>query len=955
MKNVFFMVFLICCLFAMSPIVTNAGSEAVKERPPVSEETEICIECHRTYSPGIVEDWLKSRHAAVTPEDAVKKPAAERRVSAQRFPDNAAAVAVGCYECHGLNADAHQDNFEHVGLRINMIVSPNDCGTCHPVEVDQYMDSKKAHAVDILRKNPVYTTLVETVIGLKSAHDGKILRAKASESTEGETCYACHGTDIKVEGMRTVSTDVGDMEFPVLSGWPNQGVGRLNPDGSRGSCASCHPRHGFSIEVARKPYTCSQCHLEPDVPAWNVYKESKHGNIYFSKHDDWEWDAVPWKLGKDFTTPTCSACHNSLVTTPEGRTIMPRTHNFGDRLWVRAFGLIYSHPQPEKGDTYKIKNKDGLPLPVTFSGEPASEYLISPEEQTKRQDAMENFCKSCHGSTWVSGHFSRMDKTFVEVDKMVAAATQLMSEAWESGLADNSNPFDESIEHKWIKQWLFYASSVRYASAMTGAPDYAAFKNGWWNLTTNLQEMQSLVALKSGSAELPPEAIAGVNEVITETAELAGTATLFVDSKPDGASVYIDDKPMGKTPCTIKVDVGVKGRREVRVAVLKDGYKTKRAKVMLIAGKQTEWGDINLMEHVTPPKDDQESISPQPLKESEKDSAPTDDSFGSIDLSELSERDKQYLGLKDNLKPILKNVDSDLIIFEFLSVYCTSCQMQSPIFNDLYSAIEKDASLRSRVKMVGLGVGNNQREVERFKEERKITFPILTDPKFAEYERLVNSMRTPYTLLLKKDRNGDLTLAGSHMGLIRSYESYLTEIEAVLQYSEDVLEEKQSEELAKDVTRATELKLSEEELMAKVKESMVRVSGDENIRIVVKRVPAQKESKVYEGISGNVKHFAVVVSRESVCDICHAIQFIYVFDEKGVVVEFEPIHLTKYGNKDWNEYDIEKMRQRVLGKSILQPMSFNPEVDAVTSATITSAIIFKALSQGRDVFRFVIK
>ncbi len=60
----------------------------MKDLPPVSEETEMCIECHLDYTPGIVEDWRKSRHAAATPEEAAKKPEAERRVSAQTFPDS---------------------------------------------------------------------------------------------------------------------------------------------------------------------------------------------------------------------------------------------------------------------------------------------------------------------------------------------------------------------------------------------------------------------------------------------------------------------------------------------------------------------------------------------------------------------------------------------------------------------------------------------------------------------------------------------------------------------------------------------------------------------------------------------------------------------------------------------------------------------------------------------------
>ena len=54
----------------------------------------------------------------------------------------------------------------------------------------------------------------------------------------------------------------------------------------------------------------------------------------------------------------------------------------------------------------------------------------------------------------------------------------------------------------WIRQWLFYANSVKYASAMTGASDYAAFKNGWWNLTENLEHMREWIELhkKVGNA-----------------------------------------------------------------------------------------------------------------------------------------------------------------------------------------------------------------------------------------------------------------------------------------------------------------------------------------------------------------------------------------------------------------------------------------------------------------------
>ncbi|MCX6133896.1 MAG: multiheme c-type cytochrome [Ignavibacteriales bacterium] len=476
----------------VSMVICSAGvarQQVPPAEPALSEETQACLECHKTVTPGIVEDWMLSRHAITTPAAGLSKPVKERRISNEAVPKQVLSVVVGCYECHSQRASSHKDNFEHFGYKINVVVSPADCATCHSVESRQYALGKKAHALGNLEDNPVYSALVETILGMKVSEGRSVKRNPASQTTKNETCYACHGTHVEVMGLKTVSTSAGDVEVPNLTNWPNQGVGRGNPDGSTGACTSCHPRHSFSIEIARKPHTCGQCHLKPDLPAWDVYKESKHGNIIASMEHSVNWASVPWTVGKDFRAPTCATCHNSMITSPDGETVVERNHDFGSRLWVRIFGLPYSHPQPKSGNTAILRNKDGLPLPTTFTGAPASEYLIDQVEQDRRQSEMKKVCQTCHGTSWSNAHFAKLAKTNVEADSMVLAATKLMTEAWTSSLANKTNPFDEAIEHRWIRQWLFYANSVRYASAMSG-PDYATFENGWWELSQNLEEMR---------------------------------------------------------------------------------------------------------------------------------------------------------------------------------------------------------------------------------------------------------------------------------------------------------------------------------------------------------------------------------------------------------------------------------------------------------------------------------
>ncbi|HEY3490102.1 MAG TPA: multiheme c-type cytochrome [Candidatus Deferrimicrobiaceae bacterium] len=474
--------------------------------PPVSEATAECIGCHESVTPGIVEDWRRSRHSVVTPADGLKAERLSRRVSATEIPGDLARVVVGCAECHTADSAKHADTFEHNGHRVHVVVSPEDCARCHPVERAQYRENLMSHAFGNLHNNALYQDLVGSVNGVQTFSEGKLSPHAPTDNVGAESCYYCHGTEIKVVGRQTRVTSMGEMVFPTLSGWPNVGVGRVNPDGSLGSCASCHTRHRFSIEMARKPYTCAECHKGPDVPAYPVYEASKHGNIYLSLGKEWNFKDVPWQVGKDFSAPTCAACHVSLVVSGEGSVVAERSHRMNDRLGWRIFGLPYAHPHPVSPDTSTIRNKGGLPLPTELTGEPVSASLIDAGEQAKRSAVMQKICRACHAADWVNGQYARFEETVRGTNEMTLAATQVLLSAWDKGVAKGpgrkGSPFDEPIEKRWVEQWLFYANSTRFASAMAGA-DYGVFGNGRWYLSKNLREMLELLDLSARSGERP--------------------------------------------------------------------------------------------------------------------------------------------------------------------------------------------------------------------------------------------------------------------------------------------------------------------------------------------------------------------------------------------------------------------------------------------------------------------
>lgn len=469
--------------------ITQSGKMEV----PLSEQTEECLMCHISLHPGIVESWKNNKHAQITVENALNKNELQNMVSNKTINEKYLKIAVGCYECHSLNTDKHTDSFEHNGYKINIVVSSNDCATCHSSEKKEYNENLMSHAYGNLMNNSVYQDLMLNINANYKYKKTNLSKTHANNATNAESCLYCHGTKLEVAGIVSRDTEMGEMNFPNIKGWPNNGVGRINTDGSKGACTSCHPRHDFSIETARKPYTCAECHKGPDVPAYKVYIASKHGNIFKSDEKQYNFSNVPWVIGKDFKSPTCATCHASLIINEDEMVIAKRTHKFNDRLANRLFGVPYAHPHPIHADINKIKNKQNLPLAVELDGTPVSKFLIDKKEQEQRNNSMKKICNSCHAASWTDEHFNRLDNTITTTNKNTLAATNILVKIWDKayakGLPQKQSLFDEYIERQWTSVWLFYANSIRFSAAMGGGGDYGVFANGRYQLTNQILKM----------------------------------------------------------------------------------------------------------------------------------------------------------------------------------------------------------------------------------------------------------------------------------------------------------------------------------------------------------------------------------------------------------------------------------------------------------------------------------
>ncbi len=319
--------------------------------------------------------------------------------------------------------------------------------------------------------------------------------------------------------------------------------------------------------------------------------------------------------------------------------------------------------------------------------------------------------------------------------------------------------------------------------------------------------------------------------------------------------------------------------------------------------------------------------------------------------------DLNYFGLSEEKPFTLGDIQADLVVLELINIYCTSCQEQGPIYNEVFDLVKKDPITKDKVKWVGVGVGNNETEVEFFRREKGIPFPVLPDFHFNLYKAIggPGGVRTPFTLLIRKDKKGRGIVVASHTGFRGNKRELLDEIKAALQYDLAYLNIEKGKRMVLPAAAKLKPPIADEELLKKIKEGMPPPGG---VVKEIRRIPP-KEQYLYVGkveVKAEKKHyFAKVASWPPFCDICHDIHFIYVFDEEAKITNLIPVHLPKGYNKVWNERDIEAMKNRLIGRSLLKPFEFNHHVDAVSGATITSMVIFYRLNEGKKAYTRLMK
>jgi hypothetical protein len=401
-RAVFIAITISTALILSAYLLNSRRPRVVVEQPSAAfvRASGKCAECHLNSQYSVVHEFEMSAHAR---------------------------KGLNCLDCHQVAQG--QKGTNHNGFMINTAVTPANCRICHEAIYQQFLHSRHAAASWAAVAGDKDFTPEQVSFGEQYQPGGVKRPPHALTSLEGAAatksgCASCHS------------------------------VGRPHEDGTIGNCTACHARHTSSVEFARLPSTCGQCHLGPDHSQMEIYTESKHGLMFAAQRQALNLSAPPSNLKtRDMFVPTCATCHMSGIN---GRGV---THDPSERLSYYLFAEV-TKPRPEA---------------------------------VRAQAKMKDICVQCHTPPLIDRIYKEAEAVVEATNEKVLAGKSVMDGLRKDGIL-TAAAFDEPIEFKYFDLWHYYGRTAKHGAFMGGA-DFIQWHG-------NYPILQHLVEIRSDAEEL---------------------------------------------------------------------------------------------------------------------------------------------------------------------------------------------------------------------------------------------------------------------------------------------------------------------------------------------------------------------------------------------------------------------------------------------------------------------
>ncbi len=256
----------------------------------VSDESQVCIDCHITSSPKIVEAWAESAHA---PEEA------------------------DCMACHAAEPGEWDYEGDHFNTTLALHPTAGDCATCHETEYDEFNRSKHGALAMIFLAASFDRNVLEPTLSTKhGCQECHAIGHFWPDQSVGE-CDACHTKH---------SFDVAVARNPYTCGECH--IGPDHPhieiwlESKHGNVFTSNPENwenlGYeAVDGEPPPFdapTCTTCHMDATVTRPATHDVGSR--LAWETQSPWTirtttaWGGgLTWEEKRSNETSACLQCH----------------------------------------------------------------------------------------------------------------------------------------------------------------------------------------------------------------------------------------------------------------------------------------------------------------------------------------------------------------------------------------------------------------------------------------------------------------------------------------------------------------------------------------------------------------------------------------------------------------------------------------------------------------------
>lgn len=135
--------------------------------------------------------------------------------------------------------------------------------------------------------------------------------------------------------------------------------------------------------------------------------------------------------------------------------------------------------------------------------------------------------------------------------------------------------------------------------------------------------------------------------------------------------------------------------------------------------------------------------------------------------------ERDYLGLSGTGTFTPPQIRANTLVIEVFSMYCPVCQKEAPVVNELHRLIEMDKDIMGKVKIVGIGIGNTPFEVDVFRKNFHVPFPLFSDDAFQLRKISTQQFRTPTFIITNAGSGQAFKVLSVHVGRMKEPGEFL--------------------------------------------------------------------------------------------------------------------------------------------------------------------------------------